>query len=130
MGLVYTGHMIIDSIARQVEKTYYVPPYFRNCESARKALIRHCFFANSTVMMRRDCFNRAGTFDERLRHSVDYDMWLRTAAYYRFGCVPEVLAGYRWHGRQISMQRDARILPLLRKKAVDLYREHPCREGE
>ena len=130
VGLVYTGHVTIDSTSSQVRKSYYVPPEYRDCESGRKMLQSQCYFANSTVMMKRECFDRAGGFDEGLSHSVDYDMWLRVAAFYRFGCVPEVLAGYRWHGRQISMRRNNRIMPLLRERARNLYAEHPCREVE
>ncbi|MFZ5652192.1 MAG: glycosyltransferase family 2 protein [Bacillota bacterium] len=129
-GLVYTGHVTIDLTARQTRKSYLVPPLFRDCESLRNALLKHCFFANSTVMMKKECFDLAGTFDERLGHTVDYDMWLRTAAFFRFGCVPEVLAGYQWHGKQISVRRDNRILPVLRKRARELYEKHPCREVE
>ncbi len=128
VGLVYSGHLTINSTTPQIKKAFFVPPPLKSCESLRKALLNQCFFANSTVVMKRECFDLTGPFDESLRHTVDYDMWLRTAAYFRFGCVPEVLAGYRWHGRQISLQRDPGILPLLRRKAQELYRKHPCRE--
>ncbi|HBV97892.1 MAG: hypothetical protein JL50_07610 [Peptococcaceae bacterium BICA1-7] len=127
-GLVYTGHMTVDSTSFRERKSYYVPPYYRDCRSNRDALMGRCFFANSTVMMKRVCFDLAGRFDEGLSHTVDYDMWLKVAAFYRFACVPEVLAGYRWHGRQISMHRDGNILPELIKKARELYRLHPCGE--
>lgn len=127
-GLVYTGHMMLDTLGTQKKQTFYIPPAFRDCRSIREALIRQCFFANSTVMMKRECFEKTGLFNEKLTHTVDYDMWLRTAAYYSFGCVPRVLAVYRFHGRQITMRRDARLLPELRKRARELYREHPCRE--
>ncbi|MFZ5647361.1 MAG: glycosyltransferase family 2 protein [Bacillota bacterium] len=130
VGLVYTGHVTIDTSSQQARKSYLVPPLFRECATLRKALLKHCFFANSTVMMKRECFELAGVFNERLGHTVDYDMWLRTAAFFSFGCVPEVLAGYRWHGKQISIRRDNSILPELKKKARELYEKHPCREVE
>lgn len=130
IGLVYTGHVTIDTTGHQKRKSYLVPPLYRDCQSLRKALLKHCFFANSTVMMKRECFEAAGLFDVKLRHTVDYDMWLRTAAFFRFGCVPEVLAAYHWHGKQISVRRDNRILPILRKRARDLYEKYPCREVE
>lgn len=130
IGLVYTGHSMVDSTATQVKKTYFVPPHIKNLETTRKLLLRQCFFANSTVMMKKECFERTGLFDEGLSHTVDYDMWLRTAAFYKFGCVPQVLTVYCWHGRQISVRRDARVLPELRKKARDLYEKHSCGEVE
>jgi len=127
-GLVYTGHATVDMTSSFIRKSFYVPPHFKDCESNRSALVNQCFLANSTVMMKAECFQRAGMFDESLRHTIDYDMWLRTAAFYRFGCVPEILAEYRWHGRQISMNRDNSILPYLRIKALELYNKCPCRE--
>lgn len=127
-GLVYTGHMTVDSISSPERKSFYVPPHFRDCCSNREALLNSCFFANSTVMMKKECFKHTGFYDEGLRHTEDYEMWLRVAAFYRFGCVPEVMAGYRWHGRQLSMMSDRKILPELRKKAQELYRLHSCGE--
>ncbi|MHB8156207.1 MAG: glycosyltransferase [Desulfocucumaceae bacterium] len=128
VGLVCTGHVMIDSISPQVKKTYYIPPAHRDCTSNRRALLEQCYFANSTVMMKRECFDRAGLYDEGLRSAEDYDMWLRVAAHYLFGVVPEVLTAYRWHGRQISMTSDTRALPELKKKAARLYEKYPCRE--
>jgi len=130
VGLVYTGMLMIDTTGIHQTRTYIIPPHYKSCSEIRNVLARNCFFGNSTVMMRKECFDRAGFFDENLKHTVDYDMWLRVAAYFRFGCVPEVLAVYRWHGRQISMHRDNRILPVLRKKAKKLYAEIPCPEVE
>jgi glycosyltransferase involved in cell wall biosynthesis len=42
-------------------------------------------FATPTVVARRDCFERVGLFDARLRTGEDWDMWMRLAAH--FECV-------------------------------------------
>jgi glycosyltransferase involved in cell wall biosynthesis len=39
--------------------------------------LRRCLVSPSTVMLRRDLFDRVGGFDERLRACEDYDLWLR-----------------------------------------------------
>jgi hypothetical protein len=52
---------------------------------------------NITVVVRRECFDRAGLFDESLSASEDWDMWLRTAVYYRFHFVDRVLSLVRGH---------------------------------
>jgi len=127
-GLVYTGHETLDTLGSRPKVSLYLPPAFRDCCSTRAALLKSCFFANSTVMMKRECFDLAGLFDESLKHTVDYDQWLRTAARYSFGCVPRVLMRYRLHGKQITMRRDKKILPVLRSRARDLYSRYPCRE--
>ncbi len=42
-------------------------------------------FATPTALVRRDCFDRVGLFDARLRTGEDWDMWMRLAAH--FECV-------------------------------------------
>ena len=42
-------------------------------------------FATPTAVVRRDCFDRVGLFDARLRTGEDWDMWMRLAAH--FECV-------------------------------------------
>lgn len=51
----------------------------------------------STPMIRRSCFDDVGFFDENLRFSEDWDMWLRIAAKYLFSVVKEPLIRYRQH---------------------------------
>lgn len=45
-------------------------------------LLHECFIFTPTVMMRRDIVERVGLFDESLRISEDYDLWLRIAKSY------------------------------------------------
>lgn len=57
----------------------------------RKALLQEDLVRMQLLMVRRECFERVGFFDERLRHHEDYDMTLRLARAYRFYTVPEPL---------------------------------------
>jgi glycosyltransferase involved in cell wall biosynthesis len=57
----------------------------------------------STVMVRREAFDRVGGFSEDLRVADDWLMWLKMAAAgMRFGHIPEALVEYRWHLRNLS----------------------------
>lgn len=60
------------------------------------------FFIPSSVLTRRSCFTRVGLFDEQLRASEDWDMWLRVARNYRFAGISEPLVNYRMHGKNMS----------------------------
>jgi hypothetical protein len=51
-----------------------------------------------SVVVRRDCYERLGGFDDRLRSTEDYEMWVRIAAHYPVWYEPECLAVYRFHG--------------------------------
>jgi glycosyltransferase involved in cell wall biosynthesis len=57
---------------------------------------------NITVVARRECFDRAGFFDESLQSSEDWDMWLRTAYHYEFVFVDRVVALIRAHGGNLT----------------------------
>jgi len=60
-------------------------------------LLRTNFIPLSTVVMRRECINKVGWFDNS-RHMLgieDWDMWLRIAAFYSIRSVNEPVAVYR-----------------------------------
>ncbi len=67
---------------------------------------REVFMANyirtSTVMIRRDCFDRVGLFDTSLPLTQDYDLWLRMSHDYPVGYINRPLATYRHHPGGIS----------------------------
>jgi glycosyltransferase involved in cell wall biosynthesis len=60
------------------------------------------FIRTSSVIIRRDCFDRVGLFDEKLKQAQDYDFWLRMAAEYQVGFINEVLTVYLDNPKGIS----------------------------
>jgi hypothetical protein len=56
------------------------------------------FVPTLTVVARAQCLHEVGLFDEQIVIAEDWDLWLRLALKYRFGCVPEILAYYRLNG--------------------------------
>jgi hypothetical protein len=60
-------------------------------------------------MIRRECFDRLGVFDENLDRSIDYELWLRFSTQYDFRYLPGSSAAYRiWEG-QMSQDRERRF---------------------
>ena len=57
----------------------------------RALLMRDVTGPTSCYVVRKDCFERVGAFDESLPARQDWDMWIRLSAEYKIGCVPEVL---------------------------------------
>jgi glycosyltransferase involved in cell wall biosynthesis len=51
----------------------------------------------STVMVRRDVFERLGGFRETFRNAEDWDLWIRLAAEHRVAACHEPLVNYRFH---------------------------------
>jgi len=50
-----------------------------------------------TTILRRECFDSVGLFDESLKGRVDWDMFLRISQYHQFHFINRVLARYRFH---------------------------------
>jgi len=73
-------------------------------------LFKRIFLITLSVMCRRECFDEAGYFDENLRFAQDYELWLRMAARFRFGCIDRVLGRYRFHPGNLSWESEARRL--------------------
>jgi glycosyltransferase involved in cell wall biosynthesis len=63
-----------------------------------------------TVLIRKECFNRVGLFDDLLNAQEDWDMWIRIAKYYRFALIKVPLVKYRLHSNQISKNLGVKII--------------------
>lgn len=56
----------------------------------------------SAVMVRRECFDKVGLFDEEIKFGVDYDMWIRISRYYEFEALNRPLLRYAVHADRLS----------------------------
>ena len=56
----------------------------------------------SAVTVRRECFERVGTFTARMRQSWDLELWLRIFARYDVGFLDEKVAAFRVHPRSLT----------------------------
>ena len=72
-------------------------------------LIRN-FIGFGTSIVRKECFNRLGVFDEAIRMGIDYDLWLRLSTQYEFDFVDRPLLRYRIWSGQMSNNCKSRYL--------------------
>jgi glycosyltransferase involved in cell wall biosynthesis len=88
VGVVYTGFWRIEGNAEV---------YFPNERKGRiqgdirRELLMGNFVGTPTTVVKKECFEKIGGFDERLRHLVDWEMWIRISGLYQFICVEEPL---------------------------------------
>jgi glycosyltransferase involved in cell wall biosynthesis len=109
-GLVHTNCLILhgDTGLRSVN------PALQALQSYEGRCYSQLFFGNpiwaSSVVIRRECLNCVGVFDEQIpRPTVeDYDLWLRVARYFEFAYIPDPLILYRTHATNGS--KDIRTL--------------------
>jgi GT2 family glycosyltransferase len=72
--------------------------------------LRDCPNAVHTLMIKHECFERIGLFDENFHTFEDWDLWIRLAKHFKFDFVDEPLVIYHFHGQQMVMKLDRKIL--------------------
>jgi glycosyltransferase involved in cell wall biosynthesis len=63
----------------------------------------------STALIRQECFEKVGLFDESIPAGEAYDMWIRLARMFHFEYIAQPLAKYYYHGNKISTNLRMRI---------------------
>ena len=92
-GLVHAKRIRIDeSGAEQETRKRHIPEGF-----IFDSLLRDNFICCSSTLVKKQCFDDVGLFDEHreIAKSEDYDMWLRIARQYQIGYVDLPLIKYR-----------------------------------
>jgi glycosyltransferase involved in cell wall biosynthesis len=97
VGVVTTGFRAIDGGGGALPMSEGVVPRTEawTGDVFEVLLLEGNFVPTLTVMTRAALLEEVGGFDEELRISEDYDLWLRLARVSRFAHIPEVLAEYR-----------------------------------
>jgi glycosyltransferase involved in cell wall biosynthesis len=79
----------------------------------------------STVILRRECFDRTGLFDERHRSVVDQIFFLRLAWHFPIYFIPEPLVKYRVTPGSLSRGNVGRNLEIREQLLREFIAEHP-----
>jgi glycosyltransferase involved in cell wall biosynthesis len=85
----------------------------RYLQPQRGMVTESLFFDNfvqfSSTVVRRECLDRFGLFDESLKMGIDWDLWLKISTAYRFDFVDDRLFYYRMgHSGQMSKNLEER----------------------
>ena len=67
-------------------------------------------FCHSTIMMRRDAYEKAGGYRNGLRICEDFDLWCRMAEVSELANLDQPLVRYRIHGASMSSRQPVRML--------------------
>lgn len=105
LGIVYAKLIYIDENNRELLETPDNYMLFRGRVSG-PLFIRN-FIRFGTTVVRRECFDRLGGFNEHLRMGIDYDLWLRFSTQYEFDYIDQPLLYYRvWSGQMSNNCKD------------------------
>lgn len=102
VGLVYCEALLFDDSA---PATLTLHSYWASHPSGRILpwLVRQNVVPSPTPMVRRELFERVGLFDETLSACEDWDMWIRIGRVCEIAYVNQVLAKYRRHQENMSL---------------------------
>ncbi len=141
LGVVYSDYQCMDADGRPLVKG--VTPMRRGWVTG--PLLIENFIRYSAGVVRRECLERNGGFDETLDMGIDYDLWLRLSAHWQFDFVPQSTVRYRiWAGQMSKNYRKRyesaiRIMrsflannpgivnPSCRARGVGTHLRRPCR---
>jgi glycosyltransferase involved in cell wall biosynthesis len=121
LGLVCSRMLILDEDGKQ--RGY--KPEERTGKNFKELIEIGGDLPTSTVITRKDCFDKVGVFDAALPPMEDFEMWVRIASKYDIYMLPEkVLAYYYHHDDQITkdMTLVYEATVKLDKKFINLFK--------
>ncbi len=103
VGLVHTDGWFIDGDGNQQEGTPlgFEFPRFETGDVLLDLVYQNKIIA-SAALVRRECFEQLGNFNELFFGSGDWEMWFRVAEKWKVGFVDQPLTFYRVHGENAS----------------------------
>ena len=122
VGVVYTGFWRING-----DKKTYIPSSKISQKEGdiHKTLLKGNFVSPPAVVVKRECFERAGMFDEELPPFEDWELWIRISKYYQFKVIDESLVISYHQPDSISANQNAacRVRKLILKKHFEDIKE-------
>jgi len=112
VGVVYSDALQMDEEGRVLEKRF-LETYGRFDQpptgNIQLALWKDNFIPAMTTLVKRDCYDQVGLFDEALCYE-DWDMWLRISRRFEFAFAQEISAKYRIVSNSMMQSQKQRIL--------------------
>ena len=102
VGVVYSGYERMDGEGRPLP----TGPTQMHRGRVSGALLIENFVTFSSAVVRRECLERYGAFDETFGMGIDYDLWLQLSAHCLFDFIAEPTVRYRiWPGQMSKNYR-------------------------
>lgn len=103
VGVVYSDVKYINENGFEVNK---IQPYSRFSGHVTKQLMIKNFIPFGTAIIRRECVEKNGYFDQDLPMGIDWDLWLRYSVDWNFNYIQHKTYAYRiWSGQMSNNYR-------------------------
>lgn len=120
VGVIYTGFIRFED-----NRAFYFPAeHIQKSGNILKSLLNGNYVTTQAVVVRRNCFEKVGLFDERLPRFQDWELFIRIAKCYDFICIsqPFLIA---FHSPK-SITADAQLFPIALKLVLEKHQEIFC----
>lgn len=116
---VYSGFLRIDKRSRKTIDR--VIPTKRG-DIFQDMLLGNCI-GTSTILLKKECFERVGLFDESMLFCEDYDLWVRISKQFQFEYIKEPLVNYSVQENSYSTNYERVIMGIetLNRKYENLF---------
>jgi len=106
VGVVYSGFWSIKG-----EERVYKPSLGTIIKEGdiHDELFKGNFITVQSAVVRKECFIKAGMFDESLPRLQDWELWIRISKYYQFKYIDEPLVNVYYSLNSISSDQDALV---------------------
>jgi glycosyltransferase involved in cell wall biosynthesis len=101
-AVVYSQAQVIDAEGRVKAGDLLGEPLSR--DDPFEDLLKHDPIPVLTAVVKRECFDEVGGFDETLPSISDWGLWIQISTRWPIEFVPEPLALYRMHGRNTHLR--------------------------
>lgn len=91
----------INTLGNKIKELKYPP----STEKIKFYTLLHNPFIHSSVMFRKDVFEKVGGYRAFFKHIEDYEFWTRIVFKYKTGNITEPLLKYRIHEEQITRKK-------------------------
>jgi len=105
-GVVYTSWWGI----KGTDKYYGPTRKTKSGDIHRDILAIETVIDTSSVLVKKECFEKAALFDERLHHRMDWELFIRISRYYYFYHVNEPLFNYYVLAGSMSADSERRLI--------------------
>lgn len=108
--------------AYQIGDTVYVNP--ESDEEIRRQMLFRCPFRHSSVLFRKKLWLECGAYDEDLKYSEDWDLWLKIGMRSKLANIGDVTVEIS-EGENLTSRYFTKQLPINRKIVRPFYKFYP-----
>jgi len=113
-ALVFTNGYVFETDSRRYSlKLTHYSDQSRKLDKGYTELLKKNYISTSSVLIKKDVFEKLGYFLKENRGCLDYQMWLRVARGYKIEYIHEPLLLYTAHEQSLSSKKVDRLKDIL-----------------